>query len=52
MKGATAVDAPLLMRVTKAVAGVPTCTERLDGRTAAASGGTGAGIGPQVTTIE
>jgi hypothetical protein len=30
-----AVTEPALIMVAKAVAGVPTCTERLDGRTAA-----------------
>ena len=38
------------MRVTKAVAAFPTCTERLDGRTAATRGGTAGGSGPQPAT--
>src|SRR5262249_15547200 len=52
IQGATAVEVPLLMSVTKAVAGVPTCTERLDGRTDASSGGTAGGSGPHVITME
>src|SRR5262245_15076408 len=46
----TAGDDPELMIVTNAVAGWFTCTDRLDGRTAATSGGTVGGIGPQPAT--
>src|SRR5262245_8774416 len=43
---------PVLMIVTNAVAGWFTCTERLDGRTAATSGGTSGGRGAQPATSE
>src|SRR5262245_35683280 len=50
MLAAVAVDAPELITVTKAVAAVFTCTERLEGRTAATRGGMGGGKGPQPAT--
>jgi hypothetical protein len=50
MLAATAGNAPVLIKVTKAVAALFTCTERLEGRTAATRGGTAGGSGPQPAT--
>src|SRR5262245_41805315 len=50
MLAAVAVDVPELISVTKAVAAVLTCTERLEGRTAATRGGMGGGNGPHPVT--